>query len=51
MSTYTVVVRLGGIIIFAAVICFALYVKGNVRAGGKIGPGSFFIQAEEKQKR
>lgn len=50
MTIYTAVVCLVAMILLAAVICFALYAKGSVKAGGKIGPGAFFIEASEKRR-
>lgn len=38
------------VLIFAAVTVFALYTKGNVRASGRIGSGSFSIETTEKRK-
>jgi len=43
-------VCLVAMVLLAAVTIFALCAKGHVKAGGKIGPGSFFIDASEKQK-
>lgn len=50
MKTSTVVLCLVGMILFASVVCFALYYKGNVKAGGQFGHGSFFIEATEREK-
>jgi hypothetical protein len=49
MST-TIIVCLVAMMLIAAVVTVALLLKGNVRAGGKIGPGSFFIETTEKRR-
>lgn len=46
MKTTTVIVWLSAI----ALVGFALYFKGDVRAGGRFRGGEFFIQASDKQK-
>ena len=50
MTISTAVVRLVAMIRLAVVISLALYMKGNVKAGGTIGPAQFFIEASDKQK-
>ena len=50
MKRSAVVVFLAAMILFASVIIFALYVKGDVKAGGQFGKGSFFIETKERLK-
>jgi len=55
MDTFTVVVpAIVLIIAFALIyrlILVALHRKGDLRAGAKIGPNSFFLEVREKNKR
>jgi uncharacterized membrane protein len=50
MKTSTTVVYVVGMILLASVIMFALARKANVKAGGQIGGGSFFIEATGASK-
>lgn len=50
MQISTAVVCLGGMILFCALIAFALYFKADVKAGGKFKGGEFFIEATDKKK-
>lgn len=49
-TTASFIVALVAMVLLAGVIIVALHVKGNVRASGKIGAGSFTIETTEKQK-
>lgn len=38
------------VLVLAGVTVFALYIKGDVRASGRMGSGSFSIETTEKRK-
>ena len=40
----------GVVLVFAVVFC-ALLRKGDLKAGGSIWPGSFFIEARDRRNR
>ncbi len=44
------VVLLVAIVLFGGVLFFALHRKGDVKAGGTLGPGSFFIEVKDKKR-
>jgi hypothetical protein len=49
-ATATFIVLLVCTVLFAALVAFALHTKGDVRATGRIGAGTFSIEASEKTK-
>ena len=49
-TTASVIVIVVVVVVCAAVTIYALHTKGNVRASGQIGSGSFSIDTTEKQK-
>jgi hypothetical protein len=48
--TASVVVSIVGMVLLAVLVAYALHVKGNVRASGRVGAGSFNIETTEKQR-
>ena len=50
MSTTTAVVCLVGMVLVAALIGFALYYKGTVKAGGRFKAGEFYIEAQDRKR-
>jgi hypothetical protein len=49
MATTTALVCLAAIFCAYRVLLFALRRKGDVRAGGQIGKGSFFIEVKDRK--
>jgi hypothetical protein len=47
--TVAAIVSVVGMVLFVLLVAFALYIKGRVRASGRIGATSFDIEATEKQ--
>ena len=45
------VVYLVGVVLASVVVFCALLRKGDLKAGGSIGPGSFFIEARDRRNR
>jgi hypothetical protein len=50
MDTTTAVVLLAAIVLFSVVLLFALYKKGDLKAGGAIGHGSFFLEVKDRKE-
>jgi hypothetical protein len=50
MSVTTAIVCLGGMILLAGLIGFALYYKCDVKAGGRIRDGEFYLEAQERKR-
>jgi hypothetical protein len=48
MAVTTAIVCLVAILCVSGVLLYALRRKGEVRAGGKLGQGSFFIEAKDR---
>lgn len=48
--TATVIVSIVGMVLLAVLVAYALHVKGDVRASGRVGAGSFNIETTEKQR-
>jgi hypothetical protein len=51
MDAFTAVVFVVGFALFYRLIFFALHRKGDLRAGAKIGPSSFFLEVRDKDKK
>jgi hypothetical protein len=50
MALTIAIVTVTAMVLFAALVGFALYSKGNVRATGRFRSGSFSLEAEERRR-
>jgi hypothetical protein len=49
MDTLTALVCVVALTLFYRLIRFALHLKGDLKAGAKVGPSSFFVEVHEKK--
>jgi hypothetical protein len=50
MDMLTAVVLILAIVLFCGLVLFALYKKGDVKAGANVGDSSFFIEVRESRR-
>jgi len=51
MDAFTAIVFVVGLALFYRLVFIALHRKGDLRAGAKIGPSSFFLEVRDKDKK
>lgn len=51
MDAFTAIVFVVGFALFYHLVYIALHRKGDLRAGAKIGPSSFFLEVRDKVKK
>jgi hypothetical protein len=51
MDTFTAVVFVVAFVLLYRLVLVALHRKGDLRAGAKIGPSSFFLEVRDKGKK
>lgn len=50
MDTFTAAVFVVAFVLLYRLVSVALHRKGDLRAGAKIGPSSFFLEVRDKDK-
>jgi hypothetical protein len=51
MDTVTAVVSVVAFVFIYRLLLVVLYRKGDLRAGAKVGPNSFFLEIRDKDKK
>lgn len=51
MALTTAVVVVVALVLFGGILLFALHRKGDVKAGGSFGNGSFYLEVRDRKRR
>jgi hypothetical protein len=51
MDAFTAIVFVVGFALLYRLVLVALHRKGDLRAGAKVGPNSFFLEVRDKDKK
>lgn len=51
MDAFTAAVFVVAFVLIYRLVLVALYRKGDLRAGAKVGPSSFFLEVRDKDKK
>lgn len=51
MDAFTATVFVVAFVLIYRLVLVALYRKGDLRAGAKVGPNSFFLEVRDKNKK